>query len=98
MKTIAVVALVAVLAVGAITGFLVLSNIDIIEQLSLGRQPIQSVPDTSASAITSPPPSMEGTNTHSQVFGTGADPNIITLGPKTGGCSGCPPYPEKHTL
>lgn len=98
MKTIAVVALFAVLAVGAITGFLVLTNIDIIEQLLLTQQPIQSVPDTSASAISSPPPSMEGINTHSQVFGTGADPNIITLGPKDGGCSGCPPYPDKNSM
>ena len=42
------------------------------------------VPSTSASAITSPPPSMVGINTHTEVFGTGADPNMITLGPKLG--------------
>ena len=52
--------------------------------------PIPGVPDTSASAITSPPPNMEGINTHTQVYGTGADPNMITLGPKVGGqaCGG----------
>jgi hypothetical protein len=44
--------------------------------------PIRDVPKTSASAITSPPLSMEGINTHSEYDGTGADPNIITLGPK----------------
>ena len=47
--------------------------------------PIPGIPDTSASAITSPPPSMEGINTHTEMYGTGADPNIITLGPKVGG-------------
>jgi len=98
LKRIAVVALVAVLAVGAIVGFLVSTKIDIIEQLSLGQQPIHSVPDTSASAITSPPPSIEGINTHSQLYGTGADPNIITLGPKNGRCSDWPPYPNKSSM
>ncbi len=53
------------------------------------------VPKTSASAITSPPPSMEGINTHTELYGTGADPNIITLGPKAGGHSGWPPYEYK---
>jgi hypothetical protein len=46
--------------------------------------PIYAVPATSASAITSPPPSMVGINTHTEIFGTGADPNMITLGPKLG--------------
>jgi hypothetical protein len=50
-----------------------------------GPTPIPSVPDTSASVITSPPPSMEGINTHTQVYGTGTGPNMITLGPKVGG-------------
>ena len=45
---------------------------------------IAGVPSTSASAVTSPPPNMEGVNTHREVFGTGADPNMITLGPKLG--------------
>ena len=53
------------------------------------------VPKTSASAITSPPPSMEGINTHTELYGTGADPNIITLGPKVGGHPGWPPYEHK---
>jgi len=47
--------------------------------------PIYAVPATSASAITSPPPSMVGINTHTELYGTGADPDIITLGPKVGG-------------
>ena len=98
LKRIAVVALVAVLAVVAITGILVSTKIDVMEQLSLGRQPIRSVPDTSASTITSPPPSMEGINTHTEVYGTGADPDMITLGPKSGGCAGCPPYTDKTSM
>lgn len=53
------------------------------------------VPNTSASAITSPPPSMEGINTHMELYGTGADPNIITLGPKVGGQPGWDPYQHK---
>jgi len=43
------------------------------------------IPDTTVSAITSPPLSMEDINTHTEIYGTGADPNIITLGPKVGG-------------
>jgi len=46
--------------------------------------PVYAVPATSASAVTSPPPSMVGINTHTEIFGTGADPNMITLGPKLG--------------
>jgi len=60
--------------------------------------PELGVPDTSASAITSPPPSMEGINTHTQVFGTDADPNIITLGPKLGTNPDWPPYPNKYGM
>jgi len=46
---------------------------------------IPTVLTTSASAITSPPPSMEGINTHTELYGgTGADPNLITLGPTDG--------------
>ncbi len=60
--------------------------------------PIPSVPDTSASAITSPPPNMKGINTHTQVFGTDADPNIITLGPKLGTNPDWPPYTNKHGM
>ena len=54
-----------------------------------------SVPPTSACAITSPPPSMEGINTHPEVYGTGADPNIITLGPKVGAHPDWKTYPNK---
>lgn len=45
---------------------------------------IPTVPSTSASAITSPPPSMDGINTHAEIFGTNSNPNMITLGPKLG--------------
>ncbi len=59
---------------------------------------IPGVPDTSASAITSPPSSMEGINTHTEVYGTGADPDMITLGPKVGGHPGWEPYPGKRGM
>jgi hypothetical protein len=58
-------------------------------------KPTSGVPSTSASAITSPPPSMEGINTHTELYGTGADPDIITLGPKVGGHPGWPTYEHK---
>jgi hypothetical protein len=53
------------------------------------------VPNTSASAITSPPPSMEGINTHTEVYNGDADPNIITLGPKLGINPYSKPYATK---
>ena len=59
---------------------------------------VQGVPLTSASAITSPPASMEGINTHREIYGTGADPNIITLGPKVGGQLGWEPYANKTSM
>ena len=59
---------------------------------------IPSVPLASASAITSPPSSMEGINTHTEIYGTGADPNIITLGPKIGGHPGWLPYSNKTSM
>jgi hypothetical protein len=59
---------------------------------------ILGVPHTSASAVTSPPHSMEGINTHTEMYGTGADPNIITLGPKIGGHPGLEPYPNKTSM
>jgi hypothetical protein len=59
---------------------------------------IQKVPNESASAITSPPTSMVGINTHTEIYGTGADPNIITLGPKVGGQPGGEPYPNKTSM
>ena len=58
-------------------------------------KPVQGVPATSACAITSPPPSMEGINTHTELYGTGADPDIITLGPRVGGHPDWPPYEHK---
>ena len=59
---------------------------------------ILGVPHTSASAVTSPPNSMEGINTHTEMYGTGADPNIITLGPKVGGHPGWEPYSNKTSM
>jgi len=53
------------------------------------------IPVTSASAITSPPPSLDGINTHTELYGTGADPDIITLGPKVGGHPDWKPYQHK---
>jgi len=38
---------------------------------------------------------MDGINTHTELYGTGADPDIITLGPKTGGHPGWEPYQHK---
>jgi len=57
--------------------------------------PILGIPKTSASAITSPPPNMDGINTHTELYGTGADPDIITLGPKIGGRPGWESYQHK---
>jgi hypothetical protein len=57
--------------------------------------PIRGVPDTSSCAITSPPLSMDGINTHTQTYGTDADPNMITLGPRNGLNPKLPAYPTK---
>jgi len=59
---------------------------------------ILGVPHTNASAVTSSPNSMEGINTHTEMYGTGADPNIITLGPKVGGHPGWEPYSNKTSM
>lgn len=56
------------------------------------------VPKTSASAITSPPPSMDGINTHTEVFGTDSDPKMITLGPQLGSHPELPAYDTHHGL
>jgi hypothetical protein len=60
-------------------------------------KPYQGVPvsGTSACAITSPPLNMVGISTHPEVFGTGADPNYITLGPKAGCNPDWPVYDGK---
>jgi hypothetical protein len=60
--------------------------------------PICGVPATSASAITSPPPSMAGINTHREVYGTGGDPNMITLGPKLPSYPDTLAYAGKHSM
>ena len=62
------------------------------------RVSIPGVPKTSASAITSPPSSMEGINTHMEVYGQDADPNMITLGPKLGINPEKPGYATKHSM
>ncbi len=59
---------------------------------------ILGVPHTSASAVTSPPNSMEGINTLTEMYGTVADPNIITLGPKVGGHPDSDPYYNKTSM
>jgi hypothetical protein len=41
---------------------------------------------------------MEGINTHTEMYGTGADPNVITLGPKVGGQPGWEPYTNKTSM
>src|SRR3989338_7843507 len=65
---------------------------------TLSQVPIRGVPKTSASAITSPPSSMEGINTHTEVFGTDSDPKMITLGPKLGSHPELPAYDTHHGL
>lgn len=56
-----------------------------------------AVPKTSASAITSPPSSMVGINTHTELFGGDADPDVVTLGPKFGSHPDWNPYPTQHS-
>ena len=60
-----------------------------------------------SSALTEPPADMSGINEMHKVllkidskirFGTHADPNFITLGPKEGGEPGFPPYEGKNSL
>ena len=41
---------------------------------------------------------MDGINSQTDVYGTGADPNVITLGPKEGGQPGWAPYPGKTSM
>lgn len=58
---------------------------------------IPIIPATSASAITSPPSSMEGINTHTELYSNiGADQNLITLGPKVDNYSKKTPYLGKR--
>lgn len=55
-------------------------------------------PHTTASAISFPPTNTNGLNTQEYLYGTGADPNIITLGPKQGGQPDWPAYPGKTSM
>jgi hypothetical protein len=41
---------------------------------------------------------MEDINTHTEIYGTGADPSIITLGPKVGGHPNSTPYSNKTSM
>ena len=41
---------------------------------------------------------MNGINTHTEVYGTGADPDMITLGPKLGSHPEWPAYAGKHGM
>jgi len=65
---------------------------------TVAQAPILDIPFSSASAVTSPPPSMQGIDTHTEMYGTGADANIITLGPKLGGHPGWEPYSNKTSM
>lgn len=60
--------------------------------------PPDGILQSSACAITSPPADMEGINTQTDMYGTGADPGIITLGPTTGGRPGWEPYAGKISM
>ena len=68
---------------------------------------LNSVPSSSASAITTPPTDSEGINSlHATLrqeegqirFGTHADPNVVTLGPVSGGSPSYPPYSGKNSM
>lgn len=56
------------------------------------------IPGTTASAITFAPANQEGLNNQAHVYGTGADPGIITLGPREGGQPGWIAYPGKNSM
>ncbi|MDO8623333.1 MAG: hypothetical protein Q7R52_03730 [archaeon] len=72
--------------------FNIKSNSDTLINYSLESIP---VPNTSASAITSPPTSMDDINTHTELYNGDADPDIITLGPKLGSNPYSKPYATK---
>jgi hypothetical protein len=55
-------------------------------------------PSTSASAITSPPLDLKDINSQVSLYGTGADPNIITLGLKLGSHPDWKTYPGKTSM
>ncbi len=90
MKKTAVVAFVIIFVVATVAGVLILDFSD--------ETPFFGIPDSSASAITSAPSSLEEINTHSDVFGTDADPDMITLGPKVGSHPEWPPYVTKTSM
>lgn len=96
-KWILILIVIIFLTVVGLGGYILTKNISptSIPTPSLSPSPILGVPKTSASAITSPPSNMEGINTHTELYGTGADPDIITLGPKVGGHPGWESYKNK---
>ena len=98
LKKVMIITLITALVITATAALFISTKFDIMAQISLGRQTALGVPESSASAITFPPPSMEGINSHPEAVGTGADPSIVTLGPKEGGCQDCPAYPNKNSL
>jgi hypothetical protein len=59
---------------------------------------IYAVPAASASGITSPPSSMAGIDTHKEMYGQDADPNMVTLGPKQSFDPNKPGYATKHSM
>ena len=88
----------AIILTFSVLGYLIFtSGIDILH-INQQHKPPESFPETSHSGITTPPPNMDEINTHTELYGTGADPDMITLGPKTGGCEGCPPYSGKTSM
>ncbi|MFH1227789.1 MAG: hypothetical protein V1701_07790 [Planctomycetota bacterium] len=95
-------AVVTVVVVAALAIYMVTSNITTTPTPTAipvsSPAPVPTVPDTSACAITLPPPGMEGINTHTELYGMGADPNLITLGPKLGSHPDKIPYPGKRGM
>lgn len=80
------------------TYFISVGNINSQYSVTLAPALIRGVPATSASAITSPPSSMVGINTHTEMYGQGANPEMITLGPKVDIYSEKPSYATKHSM
>lgn len=73
------------------------SRLTLMKNFAYSPASIPTIPATSASAIATPPSSMEGINTHTELYsGTGADQDLITLGPKVDNYSRSMPYPGKR--
>lgn len=81
------------LAITSVGGFIVWKNIIQVklnkgikeDVISSSKSVPIAIPSTSTCAITFPPSNMDGVNNHMEMYGnTGADPNIVTLGPTIG--------------